>query len=163
MFSCIGGAGISPSVSLCKYPSQEYWSLHVYYARHAILFSTFIVCFWRSCIPRHFLDSRLRTIYRLECAHQPALQVTVCTPKFDQEGTLHVHFGIFDVDMKATRSDSTATPSVTGKANISETPLSGFVPALVIIHAVCLAGSFLLVYSLEMIALRWPLRWFNRV
>lgn len=59
------------------------------------------------------------------------------------------------MDMTATRSNSTAIPSISGKADVSVTPLPGSVPALIIIHAVCLAGSFLLLFPLGVIALRW--------
>lgn len=67
----------------------------------------------------------------------------------------HSNYGVFFVNMTATRSNSTATPSISGKADTSVTPLPGSVPALIIIHAVCLAGSFLLLFPLGVVALRW--------
>lgn len=59
------------------------------------------------------------------------------------------------MDMTATRANSTAIPSISGKADTSVTPLPSSVAALIIIHAVCLAGSFLLLFPLGVIALRW--------
>ena len=57
--------------------------------------------------------------------------------------------------MTATRSNSTAVPSIIGKSNIHVKPLPGSVSTLVIVHAVCLAGSFLLLFPLGVVALRW--------
>ena len=59
------------------------------------------------------------------------------------------------MDMTATRSNSTAIPAISGKANVSVIPLPSSTSALIIIHAVCLAGSFLLLFPLGVIALRW--------
>ena len=60
--------------------------------------------------------------------------------------------------MTATRSNSSAIPAISGKANIGVTPLPSSTSALISIHAVCLAGSFLLLFPLGVIALRW-FRW----
>ena len=59
------------------------------------------------------------------------------------------------MDMTAARSSSSAIPSISGKSDINVKPLPGSVSALVIIHAICLAGSFLLLFPLGVIALRW--------
>ena len=62
--------------------------------------------------------------------------------------------------MTAIRSDSTAIPSIYGKSNTNLKPLPGSVSTLVIIHAICLAGSFLLLFPLGVVALRW-FGWFR--
>lgn len=67
----------------------------------------------------------------------------------------HSNYGIFFVDMTATQSNSTAIPTISGNADTRVTPLPSSVPALIIIHAVCLAGSFLLLFPLGVVALRW--------
>lgn len=59
------------------------------------------------------------------------------------------------MDMTATRSNSTAIPSISGTTDSNATPLPNSVSALIIVHAVCLAGSFLLLFPLGVIALRW--------
>jgi hypothetical protein len=60
------------------------------------------------------------------------------------------------MDMTATGSnDSTAIPSISGTSNINVKPLPGSISVLVIIHAVCLAGSFLLLFPLGVVVLRW--------
>lgn len=57
--------------------------------------------------------------------------------------------------MTATKSNSSAVPSISGKADIDVKPLPSSVPILIIVHAVCLAGSFLLLFPLGVVALRW--------
>jgi len=64
------------------------------------------------------------------------------------------------MDMTATRSNSTAIPSIDGKSNIDVKPLPGSVSSLIIVHAVCLAGSFVLLFPLGVVALRW-FGWFR--
>ena len=64
------------------------------------------------------------------------------------------------MDMTAVRSNSTAIPSISGKSNINLKPLPGSVSILVIVHAICLAGSFLLLFPLGVVALRW-FGWFR--
>ena len=59
------------------------------------------------------------------------------------------------MDMTATSSDSSAIPQISGTSNIDVKPLSDSVSALVIIHAICLAGSFILLFPLGVVALRW--------
>lgn len=66
------------------------------------------------------------------------------------------------MDMAATRANSPGTiPSISGTSDVDVTPLPSSVPALIIIHAVCLAGSFLLLFPLGVVALRWfgRIRW----
>ena len=62
--------------------------------------------------------------------------------------------------MTAARSDSNAVPVISGKSNSNQNTSSGPVSALVIIHAVCLAGSFLLLFPVGVVALRW-FGWFT--
>ena len=57
--------------------------------------------------------------------------------------------------MTAARSDSIAIPSITGTSNINVKPLPASVSSLVIVHAICLAGSFLLLFPSGVVALRW--------
>ena len=59
------------------------------------------------------------------------------------------------MDMTAARSDSAAVPSITGTSNLNVTPLPGSVSSLVIVHAICLCGSFLLLFPFGVVALRW--------
>ena len=57
--------------------------------------------------------------------------------------------------MTATKSNSGAVPSISGEADIDVKPLPSSVPVLIIVHAVCLTGSFLLLFPLGVVALRW--------
>ena len=57
--------------------------------------------------------------------------------------------------MTATHSNSSALPTISGNSDISVKPLPSSVPTLIIIHAVCLTGAFLLLFPLGVVALRW--------
>ena len=57
--------------------------------------------------------------------------------------------------MKAAQSNSADIPSITGTSNMNVKALPGSVSSLVIIHAVLLAGSFLLLFPIGVVALRW--------
>ena len=59
------------------------------------------------------------------------------------------------MDMTTTQLNSTAVPSIIGKSNIHVKPLPGSVSSLIIVHAICLAGAFLLLFPLGVVALRW--------
>lgn len=52
-------------------------------------------------------------------------------------------------------SNTTTIPSISGTSNINVKPLPSSVPTLIIIHAICLGGAFLLLFPLGVIALRW--------
>lgn len=68
----------------------------------------------------------------------------------------HASYGNFFVDMTAAQSDSpAAAPNISGTSNINTTPLPSSFSALVIIHAICLAGSFLLLFPVGVMLLRW--------
>ena len=58
--------------------------------------------------------------------------------------------------MTAARSDSpTTAPNISGTSNVNTKPLSSAFSALVVIHAIGLAGSFFLLFPLGVILLRW--------
>lgn len=58
--------------------------------------------------------------------------------------------------MTAAQSDSPSTaPNISGASDTNTTPLPSSFSALVVIHAICLAGSFLLLFPLGVILLRW--------
>jgi protein-S-isoprenylcysteine O-methyltransferase Ste14 len=57
--------------------------------------------------------------------------------------------------MTATQTDSTSVPSVLGTADLNTTALPGSVAALVILHAICLGGSFVILFPLGVSLLRF--------
>jgi len=57
--------------------------------------------------------------------------------------------------MTATISSSNTVPTLSGQENINTTPLPGSVSVLIIIHAIFLGGSFVLLFPLGVIILRW--------
>ena len=63
--------------------------------------------------------------------------------------------GLFFVDMTATSSTSTTVPTIHGTSNVNVQEQSGSVDTLIKIHAILLAGSFLLLFPAGTIALRW--------
>lgn len=63
--------------------------------------------------------------------------------------------GTFFVDMPKTLSVTAATPAVVGTLNINTKALPSSVAILVIIHAICLGGAFVLVFPLGIVILRW--------
>ena len=63
--------------------------------------------------------------------------------------------GTFFIDMTATQTNSTSIPYVSGTANLNATDLPGSVAALVILHAICLSGSFLILFPLGVSLLRF--------
>lgn len=68
----------------------------------------------------------------------------------------HASNGNFFADMTAARSDSpTTAPNISGTSNVNTKPLSSAFSALVVIHAIGLAGSFFLLFPLGVILLRW--------
>lgn len=67
------------------------------------------------------------------------------------------------MDMTATKvSNSTVViPSIAGNYDLDVIPLPDAVPTFIIIHAICFAGSFFLLFPLGVVALRWfgRVRW----
>jgi hypothetical protein len=63
--------------------------------------------------------------------------------------------GTFFVDMTATGTTSTSVPTISGTTNLSTTPLPGSVGALVLLHAICLGGSFVILFPLGVSLLRF--------
>ena len=61
--------------------------------------------------------------------------------------------------MTKTEANSTAIPTISGTADMNVKPLPSSVPILIIIHAICLGGSFILLFPLGIVLLRW----FNKV
>jgi len=59
------------------------------------------------------------------------------------------------VDMTQTHENTPVIPTITGKSNINAKPLPASVSGLVIVHAICLAGSFLLLFPAGVILLRF--------
>jgi predicted ferric reductase len=59
------------------------------------------------------------------------------------------------MDMSATQTHSTSIPSVSGTANLNTTVLPGSVAALVLLHAICLGGSFIILFPLGTSLLRF--------
>ncbi len=64
------------------------------------------------------------------------------------------------MDMTSTRSTSTDIPTISGNKNTNVVALPGSVQTLIIIHAICLGGSFIFLFPLGVIALRW-FNWFR--
>jgi hypothetical protein len=59
------------------------------------------------------------------------------------------------MDMTATETTSTSIPTVSGTANLATTALPGSVGALVTLHAICLGGSFVVLFPLGVGLLRF--------
>ena len=57
--------------------------------------------------------------------------------------------------MTATKASSTTAPTISGTADTGVKTVPASVPALIIIHAVCLGGAFLLLFPAGIILLRW--------
>lgn len=57
--------------------------------------------------------------------------------------------------MTGTETTSTSVPTLSGTANLSTTALPGSVAALVILHAICLGGSFVILFPLGVSLLRF--------
>jgi Eukaryotic cytochrome b561 len=66
-----------------------------------------------------------------------------------------MHTGTFFMDMSATQTNSTSIPSISGTANLNTTALPGSVAALVLLHAICLGGSFIILFPLGVGLLRF--------
>ncbi|CAD6583608.1 MAG: hypothetical protein ASARMPREDX12_001319 [Alectoria sarmentosa] len=68
----------------------------------------------------------------------------------------HASYGNFFVDMTAAQSDSATTaPNISGTSSTNTKALSSSFSALVVVHAIALAGSFLLLFPFGVILLRW--------
>jgi len=74
-----------------------------------------------------------------------------------QDATIDQHssYGIFFMDMPQAEASSATIPTISGVSNLHVQPQPSSVPALIIIHAVLLAGSFLLLFPLGVTLLRW--------
>lgn len=71
------------------------------------------------------------------------------------EQTLIGCTGTFFIDMPSSRADVAAIPSLRGKSNVNVKSLPASVSVLILIHAICLAGSFFILFPVGVIALRW--------
>jgi hypothetical protein len=63
--------------------------------------------------------------------------------------------GTFFVNMPKTLSATIVTPAVSGTSNVNTEALPGSVAILVLIHAICLGGAFILLFPLGIAMLRW--------
>ena len=57
--------------------------------------------------------------------------------------------------MPKTLSSTSVKPAISGTSNINTQALPGSVSVLVIIHAICLGGAFVLLFPLGVVVLRW--------
>lgn len=73
----------------------------------------------------------------------------------DAEIEKHAKYGTFFVDMPKTLTSSAVTPAISGTSNINTKALPGSFAILVIIHAICLGGAFVLLFPIGVVILRW--------
>lgn len=110
---------------------------------------------WRNCTTQ----SRARALDTAS-KNQPWIYAVgpgehVASDSQNAEINQHKAYGVFFSDMTKAQTTSSAIPQILGNSDINTTLLPSSVGPLIVVHAVCLGGSFVLLFPLGIILLRW--------